>query len=246
MKEGLEMVKEAFADWVDACRRYWTAEKDVHDLGPKLALHVVAIPFAVTVLAVFVSRMAFGSVLTTLMTASALAVVWFRYGGAEKERRNGSDSGGDRLHVLCGKKPGDETSDKNDLLKEDNKEGPSSSSSSSFTSLMAKLKSELQTTDHLRIFLNRLLVYGSADERKHLSDWMARYRAGNRNLGVSVEHEGVVLELQPSVINDRTSHKLKFKVSGKGRKDVTGEYDFHDLQNYIVAVLNEDDEDKED
>lgn len=228
------MLKEAFADWMEVCREYWTAEDDIHELIPKLVLHVIAVPFAVTVLAVLVSRMAFVPVLAMLMVTNASAVIWFRYGGAEKKRRNGSDFD-DYLHVLYGKKPEDERKEK-----EGSKEGlllPASA---------AKLKSELQTIDRLLIFLNRLLVYGPASERKHLSDWMARYRAGNRNLEVRVEHEGVILKLKPSVIDDRTSHKLEFKVSEKGKKDVTGEYDFHDLQNYITAVLNEDDDEKED
>ena len=78
------MIKEAFVNWVKACRKYWTAERDVRELGPKLALHVVVIPFAVTMLVMFARQSAFRSVLMTLMTASAIAVVWFRYGG-EKE-----------------------------------------------------------------------------------------------------------------------------------------------------------------
>ena len=84
MKGRIDMIREAFVNWVRACREYWTAERDVRELGPKLALHVVVIPFAVTMLVMFARQSAFGSVLMTLMTASALAVVWFRYGG-EKE-----------------------------------------------------------------------------------------------------------------------------------------------------------------
>lgn len=84
MKGVFDMIKEAFVDWVKACRKYWTAEGDVRELGPKLALHVVVIPFAITIIVMFAKQSAFGSVLMTLMMASMLAVVWFRYGG-EKE-----------------------------------------------------------------------------------------------------------------------------------------------------------------
>lgn len=81
----LKMLKEAFTDWMEVCREYWTAEDDIHELVPKLVLHVVAVPFAITVLAVFVSRMAFVPVLAMLMVTNALVVIWFRYGGRKED-----------------------------------------------------------------------------------------------------------------------------------------------------------------
>jgi hypothetical protein len=89
-------------------------------------------------------------------------------------------------------------------------------------------------------FLDDLLTDGSANAINRLFDWVIEYDAGNRNIGISVEHGGTTLHLQPDV-DDDAPYELKFKLSREGEEDMTGGYDFTGLVAYLEQIVDEED-----
>lgn len=96
--------------------------------------------------------------------------------------------------------------------------------------------------DDFESFLDDLLTdrAASANAINLLFRWVIAYDAGNRNAGISIAHRDTVLTLQPDV-DDETPYVLKFKLTGGGRKDVTGGYDFTDLVDYLGLLVDEED-----